>query len=97
VASDEFNSYANRLAAIAGIGQTANQSVAGSAANYGANAANAIINQGNARASGYLGTANTIGSIANGVLASIPYWGNNRVSSNRAGADDAINWAINQR
>jgi hypothetical protein len=81
VASDEFNSYANRLAAIAGLGQTANQNVSGAAGQYGVNAANAAMNTGYARASGYMGTANTIGSIANGVMASIPYWGSNNVNN----------------
>jgi hypothetical protein len=39
------------------------------------------MNSGMARASGYMGTANTIGSIANGVMASIPYWGSNNVNN----------------
>lgn len=85
VASEEFGNYANALRSIAGIGQVANQGVSGAASNYGANAANAMMNSGMARASGYLGAANTIGSVANGVLASIPYWSANKAPSASAG------------
>lgn len=69
-ASDEFNNYANRLAALAGVGQSAT----GSTAAAGASAANGIaqnqIAAGNARASSY---ANTGSAINNGVnnLASL--------------------------
>jgi len=79
VAADEFSSYANRLAAIAGVGQVANQNVGNAAGQYGQNASNAMMNSGMARASGYLGTANAIGSVANNVMASIPYWSSNRL------------------
>jgi hypothetical protein len=65
LASEEYNNYTNRLAALAGVGQT-------SAANMGANAlttgqgiANAYTNAGNARASGILGVANTLGNTMN--------------------------------
>ena len=86
VASSEFNQYANALRNIAGLGQVANSEVANAASNYGANAGNALMQQGMARASGYLGTAGTIGSIANNVMASIPYWrSNNAAPSQQAG------------
>lgn len=85
VASEEFGNYTNRLAALAGLGQTANQSVASSAGQYGANAGNAIMNSGMARASGYLNTANTIGSVANNVLAALPY-----LQTTRAGKQGAV-------
>jgi hypothetical protein len=65
LASEEYNNYTNRLAALAGVGQT-------SAANMGANAlttgqgiANSYTNAGNARASGILGVANTLGNTMN--------------------------------
>jgi hypothetical protein len=65
LASEEYGNYTNRLAALAGVGQT-------SAANMGANAlttgqgiANAYTNAGNARASGILGVANTLGNTMN--------------------------------
>ena len=85
VASEEFGNYANRLAAIAGLGQTGTQATSNAAGNYAANAGNAIQNQGMARASGYLNTANTIGSVANNVLASMPYWQRNNVPSQQPG------------
>ncbi len=88
VASEEFNNYGNALRNIAGLGQVANQTTASAAGNYAANAGNALMNQGMARASGYMGMANTIGSVANGVLASIPYWSSNRASGNAVGKWD---------
>jgi hypothetical protein len=78
MASEEFGNYANRLAAIAGVGQTATNNAGNAAANYGVNAGNAMMNSGMARASGYMGTANTIGSLANGVMSAIPYMGQPR-------------------
>ncbi len=81
VASDEFMNYSNALRNIAGLGQVSNQSVSGAAGQYGANAANAAMGSGMARASGYMGMANTVGSVANGVLSSLPYWSANRVGS----------------
>lgn len=80
VASDEFNQYANALRNIAGLGQVSGQTAGGAASQYGVNAANAAMQSGMARASGYMGTANTIGSVANGILSSIPYWSANRVA-----------------
>lgn len=60
VAGPEYNSYVDRLAQIAGVGQSA---TAGTAA-AGAQAANGISNAqmaaGNARASGYINTANAV-------------------------------------
>lgn len=60
IASAEFGNYANRLAALAGTGQTAvaqgGQFGMASAANQG----NAMMNAGAARASGYAGMANAV-------------------------------------
>lgn len=59
-ASGEYNNYVNRLAALAGIGQTATTQTG----QFGADAARAqgqfIGNAGTARASGYVGTANAL-------------------------------------
>ena len=72
LASSEYGNYTNRLAALAGIGQTATQSVTGSGQNY-ANAVSANnTNAGNARASGYVGTANAINK---GIENSLYYLG----------------------
>lgn len=50
----------NRLAALAGIGQTATGQLSGAAGQYGQNAADAITSGAAARAGGYVGTANAL-------------------------------------
>lgn len=65
--SNQTNIF-NRLASIAGLGQTAgsNQTTGGS--QYGASIGNAITGAGNARAAGIVGSANAIsGALTNGV------------------------------
>lgn len=77
LASSEYDNYANRLAALAGVGQTATGSTAaaGQAAVAGMGSARnamgqAAVNAGNARASSYINTADAInGAINNGVGA----------------------------
>lgn len=83
LASGEFNNYANRLAGIAGVGQTA---VAGTA-QAGENAANQIsqqyTDQGNALASSYLAQGNAysnalsgLAGIGSGLISNNPQWFN---------------------
>lgn len=60
VASDEYENYANRLAALAGIGQTAKSSDAAAGANYAGMNAQTNMAAGNARASAYANTGNAI-------------------------------------
>ena len=50
----------NRLAALAGIGQTATGQLTGAAGQYGSNAADAITSAAAARAGGYVGSANAL-------------------------------------
>lgn len=80
-ASNEYGASWNRLASLAGLGQTATnqigqagQSAYGTIANAGANASNNIsqnlIGTGNARASGYVGTAN---AVSNGLSQYLNY------------------------
>jgi hypothetical protein len=74
LASGEFGNYFNRLAGIAGIGQTATDSTAA----YGANSAsergrNALI-AGNARASGIQGQADAWGQTAEGLSSLYGYY-----------------------
>jgi hypothetical protein len=52
----------NRLANIAGIGQTANQGVSNAAQNYGNQVGNTLQGMGNSRASGYIGQSNAWGN-----------------------------------
>jgi hypothetical protein len=80
-ASNEYGASWNRLASLAGLGQTATnqigqagQSAYGTIANAGANASGNIsqnlIGAGNARASGYVGTAN---AVSNGLSQYLNY------------------------
>ena len=62
VASTEFGNAYNRLASMAGIGQTATNNMGTSAGQFGANAGNLMTGAGAARASGYVGGANALTS-----------------------------------
>lgn len=58
----------NRLAAVAGTGQTVSRDVSSNAMNLGTNLANTTMAAGNARASGYVGTANAVtGGVSTGI------------------------------
>ncbi len=59
-ASQEFGNAYNRLAAMAGIGQTATGAMGNAAGNFGVNAGQNYMGAANARASGYVGTANAL-------------------------------------
>lgn len=59
-ASQEFGNAYNRLAGLAGVGQTATNAMGANAANFGANAGNTMMAGANARASGYVGGANAL-------------------------------------
>lgn len=78
--SDEYNSYANRLAALAGVGQTATAgtAAAGEAAVSGMGAARtqagqAAVNAGNARASSYANTGSAITGTVNNLASMYLY------------------------
>jgi hypothetical protein len=58
----------NPLQSLAGIGQTSSQQLAGQAGQYGSNMAEAIGAAGQARASGYMGTASALGGGLNQYL-----------------------------
>jgi len=59
-ASQEFGNAYNRLAAMAGIGQTATGAMSNAAGNFGVNAGQNYMGAVNARASGYVGGANAL-------------------------------------
>lgn len=59
-ASNEFGNAYNRLASMAGLGQTATGAQSSAAGQFGANAGNLITGAGAARASGYVGGANAL-------------------------------------
>lgn len=60
VASTEFGNAYNRLAGLAGVGQTATGAMGNAASTYGANAGNLMTSGAAARASGYVGGANAL-------------------------------------
>jgi hypothetical protein len=61
-ASQEFGNAYNRLAGLAGVGQTATGAMGNAAGAYGTNAGNLMTGSGAARASGYVGGANALTS-----------------------------------
>lgn len=93
LASSEFNNYANRLATIAGIGQSANFTggqlggqIAGQVGTSAANIGQSIMAGGSALASGQIGSANAV-SQGIGNIASNPWlqqWGSGLFSSGAA-------------
>ncbi len=72
LASQQYGNYVNRLASLAGIGQSATDSTAAFGAQAAGNTAQLLQSQGDARASGIAGSATAIGS-AVGQLAGIGY------------------------
>jgi hypothetical protein len=65
-ASTEFGNAYNRLASLAGIGQTATNTMGNAAGQFGVNAGNNMMAGANARASGYVGGANALtGGLSN--------------------------------
>lgn len=60
LASSEYENYANRLAALAGVGQTATSGTAAAGAQAASGIASAAMQSGNAQASGYINTGNAI-------------------------------------
>lgn len=65
LASGEFNNYVNRLASLAGVGQSQSQNIAALGQNAASNMGAAYQQAGQARASGYLGQANTLNNALN--------------------------------
>jgi hypothetical protein len=70
LASGEFGNYFNRMASLAGIGQTAANNQSNAAMNTGNNITNLLGQQGDARASGIMGQANSWGGALNSGLNS---------------------------
>lgn len=64
LASSEYGNWFNRLAGIAGLGQTANAANAQAGQNYAANYGQNMTNIGNARASAYQSYGNALGGLA---------------------------------
>lgn len=65
MAAQQLGNYTNRLASIAGIGQTATNQLTGASQNFSNNVSNLLVGQGNARASGIIGQGNAWTNTAN--------------------------------
>lgn len=94
-ASTEFGNAYNRLAGLAGIGQTATNTMGANAGQFGVNAGNNMMAGANARASGYVGGAN---ALAGGLTQYLNYTqGNNMINAmqNRAGGGGSSGVAYN--
>lgn len=96
-ASTEFDNYANRLAAMAGVGQSATGATAQAGQNYANGASNAYTNAGNARASAYQNTGNAINqgvqNLAGAYLYNKGYNGGGGVPG--GGGSGGSPWVIN--
>lgn len=68
LASQNFNSYANRLSALANLGPQTAGMLSGYQGNLGQNKANMLASIGDARAGGYLGAANSYSNAASNLL-----------------------------
>lgn len=73
-ASQEYGNQWNRLAGLAGVGQTANSQLGALGANMAGNIGNSLGNIGNARASSYSNQANNWGQFATGAMGQINDW-----------------------
>lgn len=89
LASGEFGNYTNRLMSMAGLGQVANSQAASAGNNYTAGLQQSNQQQGDARASGILGTTN---SIINGLGDFAQYWGGRKTPNTMSGLEDIPIW-----
>ena len=76
LASQQLNNYTNRLAALAGVGQTASNSLSALGQNYAGQYGNNLDNAAAARASGYAANANAASTLANGLGQAAGYYAN---------------------
>lgn len=90
--NNDQSSRFNRLASLAGIGQTSNNSLANVGANTANNIGNNIIGAGNATAAGYVGSANALnGAIGQGMSA----YSNNQLLNRFAPASNNSSYTQN--
>lgn len=82
LASQQLNTYTNRLANIAGLGQTAGGDLNRLGANYANQYGNNLDNAAASRASGYAGQANAATGLANGLGMAAGYYGQYQQNKN---------------
>lgn len=75
-ASNELTNVLNRYYSMAGLGQTANNSMGAAGSNYANNAGNNLMAAGNARASGYLANGQIAGNALGGLAGAGAYGAN---------------------
>lgn len=78
MAAQQLGNYTNRLAAIAGVGQTTATNMAGQGQNFANQFGQNLNNAADARASGYAATANANSNLANGLNQGFQYYMNQR-------------------
>lgn len=78
LASTEFGNYFNRQAALAGVGQTSNQTMARAGMQTANNVGNALMSGGDARASGVINSANAWGDALGGAAGFLGRWAEGR-------------------
>lgn len=74
LASQQLNNYTNRLAALAGVGQTASNSLSALGQNYAGQYGNNLNNAAAATASSYAANANANSQMANGIGQAVNYY-----------------------
>lgn len=93
LASGEFTNWWNRQAGLAGVGQTSANALAGYGAQAAGNMGNSLMAAGDARASGVLGTANSLaGGINSGIRNYLAYRGGMFGQSSTGNGLMAKNW-----
>lgn len=83
LASSEYGNYTNRLASLAGVGQTASNTMGNLGTNYAGAASSNMQDAANARASGYIGSANAINS---GISQGLNYYQNSQMINKTGGS-----------
>lgn len=85
LAAGEFNTYANRLANLAGVGQTTATNMAGQGASYASNVGQIAMDRGKQLASSYGSTIGNLAGIGSGLIQNIPQTGGGYYSPPIAG------------
>ena len=78
LASSEYGNFFNRLASIAGIGQTSTNQTAAYGADHANTASRNALYAGESRASGIIGQSNAIADGVNGIAGAVGYFNNSR-------------------
>ena len=86
LASGEFGNWYNHVASLANVGQTATNNLQNAGSTYSGDAQRNTLGAGDARASGYLGQANSIGNAISGVANAAGSYYANKMQSNPTSA-----------